>query len=309
MEENVAEDDQTVPLTQATQPGDDKDFILCSKIENGCDLASLKSLDEKSDASLDYSVLGRLNKSGHSSISSFSEVHALDMEPKLGRTEHGDDVSALMADAQNDVVVSADNLVKLTKEKSSCPAAFAAEQSWVTSVRKCSEFDDIDPTEVVVEFADESDGSNSPENKDSESMNTDNSDKDACVSFHNVTYLGSAGVNAPVSEIELKRTISIMRDHAAISFSIILAIGLSSDSSVRLIDPTSRTDIATYSTEKIIFWGKADDESKEKDCVAFNVSHGDETVYHCHVFKCAAEDIVSPLFVLLFSSLCILSGL
>ncbi len=84
---------------------------------------------------------------------------------------------------------------------------------------------------------------------------------------------------------------------------------LSSDSSVRLIDPTSRTDIATYSTEKIIFWGKADDESKEKDCVAFNVSHGDETVYHCHVFKCAAEDIVSPPFVLLFSSLCILSGL
>ncbi len=293
-QQSNAELDQTVPLTPVSQH-EDKDFFLCSKVENGSDIASLKSLDEKSDISLDYAMLGRLNKSGHSSISSFSELPALDIEPKLGKTEHGDDVSALMADAQKDVVFSPDGAVSSVLKDDAQPTD-EGHQTWMASVRKFSEFEDIDSSEVVLQFGAESDGSrsDSPMNKETDvsSNAPDATAKEACVLFHDITYLGSAGVNAPVSEIELKRTIAIMRDHAAVSFDIVLAIGLCANSTIRLIDPVSRADIATYDAEKIIFWGKADEDSKEKDCVAFNVSHGDEALYHCHVFKCPEEDTV-----------------
>eukprot|EP00794_Sanderia_malayensis_P016013 gene16013-17630_t len=287
--DQTVESNQTAVRTPSTQT-EDKDFYLPSKHENGSDIASVKSLDEKSDISLDYAMLGRLNKSGHSSISSFSDVAALDIEPKLGKSEHEHDVSALMADAQKDVIFSTDGSV-VSKDPSQTQQQ---QQSWVTSVRKDSEFEDIDSREVQFEH-DGSSESNSPLLKDGVPGSPDISSKEACVLFHDIIYLGSAGVNAPVSEIELKRTISIMREHAAVSFDIVLAIGLCENSTIRLIDPFSRTDIATYLTEKIIFWGKADDDSREKDCVAFNVSHVDESLYHCHVFKCPDEDTATKI--------------
>ena len=296
MDEDVGKfKDPIIPSTSVSQQ-DAKDFIVCSKTENGSDIASLKSLDDKSDISLDYGMLGRLNKSGHSSLSSFSEVQALDMEPTLGSSEHEHDVSVLMAEAQQDAFLPSQSSseLPLVKQQSASSTIEVSDQSWYSSVRKYSEYEDIDSSEAAVEFGEESDesGSNSPD-IDAENFTSEGNDKEACVLFHGITYLGSAGVNAPVSEIELKRTISIMRDHAAVSFEVILAVGLTANSAIRLIDPTSRCDIATYDTKKIIFWGKADDSGKEKDCLAFNVSHGDEPLYHCHVFKCAEEDTVS----------------
>lgn len=270
----------------------EKDFVLCSN--NGSDIASVKSLDEKSEGSLDFGLVGRVNKSAHSSIGSFSEVHGLDMEPKLGRTDHGDDVSTLMADAQKDVDAPSHGAYAFGAEDASKKPEMIEMDSgnWVAGVRKYSEFDDIDPSEVQVTFDDGSDASDELTNASVGRDQSDESVKEASVSYLGITYLGSACVNAPVSELELKRTISIMRDHASISIDVILAIGLSSDGYVKLIDPQSRIDIASYDSKKIIFWGKADDESREKDCVAFNVSHGDDS-FHCHVFKCVGEDTVS----------------
>eukprot|EP00795_Rhopilema_esculentum_P010495 gene10495-19207_t len=264
----------------------EKDFIMCS--QNGSDIASVKSLDEKSDNSLDFGFPGRTDKSGHSSISSFSEVHSLDMEPKLGKTEHEDDVTTLMADAQLDVEPTDLNSISEDKCRIS-PVVSVQGQSWFSSMRKYSEYEDVDSSEVQVSFVDDSDGSDEATNNAIEISMVDSGLKDACVFYHNVTYLGSSSVNAPVSEIELKRTISIMRDHANISLDVILAVGLSSDGCIRLIDPVSRQDMATYDAKQVIFWGKADDESKEKDCVAFNVAHGEDS-FHCHVFRCDEED-------------------
>ena len=285
--------DQNDQATSHPQSGE-KEFVICP--QNGSDIASVKSLDEKSDASLDYGLVGRINKSGHSSISSFSEVHPFDMEPKLGKTEHGDDVSALMADAQKDVDGSPEGS---NEEGNISPLVKYDDQRWFSTIRKYSEFEEIKDSEVAANDSEDSDEATN-NSVETSLMATDGSNKDAFVFYHGITYLGSASVNAPVSEIELKRTISIMRDHANISIDVILAVPLSPEGTVRLIDPSSRADMAAYETNKIIFWGKADEESKEKDCVAFNVSHGDDTMYHCHVFKCAEEDIVSLSFIIAY---------
>ena len=290
MDEKFAE--ASSPGSQTNQPHhSEKDFVLCPN--NGSDIASVKSLDEKSDNSLDFGLVGKINKSGHSSISSFSEVHGLDLEPKLGKTDHGDDVTTLMADAQLDTDAPPQGNQSCGNEaRENVPMKDLTGSNWQAGIRKYSEFEDIDPSEVQVTFDDESDGSDDTTNNAVERILPEESAKEACISYPSITYLGSACVNAPVSELELKRTISIMRDHANICIDVTLAIGLTSDGSIRLIDPQSRTDIASYDAKKIIFWGKADDDSREKDCVAFNVSHGDES-FHCHVFKCAEEDTVS----------------
>ena len=272
---------------QVNQPANsEKDFVVCPN--NGSDIASIKSLDEKSDNSLDFGLVGRINKSGHSSISSFSEVHGLDLEPKLGKTDHGDDVPTLMAEAQLDVDF-------LSPAQQGCSIDETGRHLQMVDMHhtKYSDYEDIDPCEVEVQFdEEESDGSDDVTNDSVGKLVAEENAKDACVFYHGITYLGSACVNAPVSELELKRTISIMRDHANISIDVILGIGLTAEGNIRLIDPQSRIDIACYGAKRIIFWGKADDDSREKDCVAFNVSHGDET-FHCHVFKCTEEDTVS----------------
>ena len=268
----------------------EKDFVVCSN--NGSDIASVKSLDEKSENSLDFGSVGRVYKSAHSSISSFSEVHGIDMEPRLGKTDHEDDVTTLMADAQQDVDAPSTQNLEEEDAKNDKGSENAADNSWMAKIRKFSEFDDIDPAEVHVTFDDASDASDEVTNNAVENNSCEESAKDACVLYHGITYFGSSCVNAPVSELELKRTISIMRDHANVSLDVILAVGLSLDGHIRLIDPQTRVDIALYDAKRIIFWGKADEESREKDCVAFNVSHDDET-FQCHVFKCAEEDTVS----------------
>lgn len=287
MEEKVGAGNQT------NQPSNsEKDFVVCPN--SGSDIASIKSLDEKSDNSLDFGLVGRINKSGHSSISSFSEVHGLDLEPKLGKTDHGDDVPTLMAEAQLDVDFPslAHQFCDNEEAKENVLMEDMHSANWTSEVRKYSDYEDIDPSEVQVQLDDESDGSDEATNDSVGKLASDDDVNDACVFYHGITYLGSACVNAPVSELELKRTISIMRDHANISFDVILGIGLTCEGSVRLIDPLSRKDIACYDAKSIIFWGKADDDSREKDCVGFNMSHGDES-FHCHVFKCAEEDTVS----------------
>ena len=291
---------------QMNQPlHSEKDFVVCPK--SGSDIASIKSLDEKSDNSLDFGLVGRINKSGHSSISSFSEVHGLDMEPKLGKTDHGDDVPTLMAEAQLDVdffsLAHQTCYSEEAKEAVLMKRMHSNSTRWISDVRKYPDYEDIDPSEVQVQFDDESDGSDEVTNESVRRFISDDNVNDACVFYHGVTYLGSACVNAPVSELELKRTISIMHDHAKISIKVILGIGLTPEGSVRLIDPQTRKDIACYAAKMIIFWGKADDDSREKDCVGFNVSHSDEK-FHCHVFKCTEEDTVSMIYFQ-FNSKCV----
>ena len=120
--------------------------------------------------------------------------------------------------------------------------------------------------------------------------------------FSSITYLGSSTVNAPVSDTELKRTMAILRQQSRVAVDIILSVGGSFNGEVKLLDPQNRMVIATYELQKILFCGRGDDESDEQDCFAFNTSHGNSDIFHCHVFRClesgAVSDAVRCLFCL-----------
>ena len=118
-------------------------------------------------------------------------------------------------------------------------------------------------------------------------------DDDDAVLFSGITYLGSSTVNAPVSEIELKRTMSILREQTEVTIDVLLSVGSTSDSIIRLMDPETQTDIATYRIQRILFCGRGDADGSEKDCFAFNTVHGDSEIFHCHVFRCEDPEKVS----------------
>lgn len=118
------------------------------------------------------------------------------------------------------------------------------------------------------------------------------------VEFGKVTYLGSSTVDAPVSEIELKRTMTILREQSQVTIDVVLIIGSTSEGKIRLVDPETMTDIATYKVQKILFCGRGDADGEEKDCFAFNTVHGEPDIFHCHVFRCLEPEMVSGLHVI-----------
>ena len=115
---------------------------------------------------------------------------------------------------------------------------------------------------------------------------SDDESDDNAILFDGITYLGSSTVNAPVSEIELKRTMSILREQTEVTIDVLLYVGSTSEGMIRLKDPESQADIATYRIQRILFCGRGDAEGGEKDCFAFNTVHGDSDIFHCHVFRC-----------------------
>lgn len=125
----------------------------------------------------------------------------------------------------------------------------------------------------------------------------DESDENA-VLFDGVTYLGSSTVNAPVSEIELKRTMSILREQTNVTIDVLLYVGSTADGMIRLMDPSTRADIATYRIQRILFCGRGDAEGSENDCFAFNTVHGHSEIFHCHVFRCEDPEKVSMFIVI-----------
>ena len=325
------EDTTNHGTNNSSSPAFDREYIYVADNENGSDIGSLKSIHSNDEKFDDAPSLGKISKSCGSSISSFTDVHIPDIEPKLEKDDNEQDVSALLEEA---ISSQHDGLCQMTSSRypqtpphdSLCQMTSTRYPAFQPDIglsasdgtdscrdeqdgsRRHSEYEDIDATEAETGSCQNGDfriraqsdkemssssGSTSPDTNNQRNRSSSEGEaKDACVLFHGITYLGSATVNAPVSEIELKRTISIMRDHAVISIDVILAIGLAANGLVRLVDPVSRTDIASYNSDKICFWGKGDEETREKDSVAFNVSHGEEEMFHCHVFKCEEEDAV-----------------
>ena len=212
-----------------------------------------------------------ISKTSSTTNLSISDVQSDDFMPTLGQSEHGEDVSKLVAEAQMD--------------------------DFITDYYANDKDHQEDHTDGFQHKM--SNGSESPNSSDEE-KSSEGCDKDACVLFHGITYLGSSNIDAPMGDLELKRSISVLRDHTEGCIDIILSVSLNPSGTIKLIDPDSRTDIATYNVTNICFWGKGDSDSVDKDCLAFNISQGKEDVmYQCHVFKCNEEDDVSS-HVLLF---------
>lgn len=135
-----------------------------------------------------------------------------------------------------------------------------------------------------------------PEQGDSEvsSPFTPVADEDSVV-FNKLTYLGCASVNAPRSEVEALRMMSILRSQCQISLDVTLSVPNVSEGTVRLLDPQTNTEIANYPIYKILFCVRGHDGTPESDCFAFTESHYNAELFRIHVFRCEIQEAVSRI--------------
>uniref|UniRef100_A0A2K5I0Q6 Rab GTPase-activating protein 1 n=1 Tax=Colobus angolensis palliatus TaxID=336983 RepID=A0A2K5I0Q6_COLAP len=119
-------------------------------------------------------------------------------------------------------------------------------------------------------------------------------DEDSVV-FSKLTYLGCASVNAPRSEVEALRMMSILRSQCQISLNVTLSVPNVSEGIVRLLDPQTNTEIANYPIYKILFCVRGHDGTPESDCFAFTESHYNAELFRIHVFRCEIQEAVSRI--------------
>ncbi|XP_064249828.1 rab GTPase-activating protein 1 isoform X1 [Passer domesticus] len=115
------------------------------------------------------------------------------------------------------------------------------------------------------------------------------------VVFSKLTYLGCASVNAPRSEVEALRMMSILRGQFQISLDVTLSVPNVSEGTVRLLDPQTNTEIANYPIYKILFCVRGHDGTPESDCFAFTESHYNAELFRIHVFRCEIQEAVSRI--------------
>lgn len=126
------------------------------------------------------------------------------------------------------------------------------------------------------------------------SLFTPVADEDSVV-FSKLTYLGCASVNAPRSEVEALRMMSILRSQCQISLNVTLSVPNVSEGIVRLLDPQTNTEIANYPIYKILFCVRGHDGTPESDCFAFTESHYNAELFRIHVFRCEIQEAVSRI--------------
>ncbi|KAK5900762.1 hypothetical protein CgunFtcFv8_025694 [Champsocephalus gunnari] len=119
-------------------------------------------------------------------------------------------------------------------------------------------------------------------------------DEDSVV-FSQLTYLGCASVNAPRSELEALRMMSILRGQCQLPLDVTLSVPGVSEGTVRLLDPNTSTEIANYPIYKILFCVRGHDGTPESDCFAFTESHFNAEIFRIHVFRCQIHEAVSRI--------------
>ncbi|CAB1352097.1 unnamed protein product [Coregonus sp. 'balchen'] len=119
-------------------------------------------------------------------------------------------------------------------------------------------------------------------------------DEDSVV-FNKLTYLGCASVNAPRSEVEALRMMTILRGQCQLPLDVTLSVPGVSEGTVRLLDPQTSTEIASYPIYKILFCVRGHDGTPESDCFAFTESHYNAEIFHIHVFRCEIQEAVSRI--------------
>uniref|UniRef100_A0A8C5C0J9 RAB GTPase activating protein 1 n=1 Tax=Gadus morhua TaxID=8049 RepID=A0A8C5C0J9_GADMO len=115
------------------------------------------------------------------------------------------------------------------------------------------------------------------------------------VVFSQLTYLGCASVNAPRSEVEALRMMSILRGQCNLPLDVVLSVPGVSEGTVRLLDPVTSTEIANYPIYKILFCVRGHDGTTESDCFAFTESHFNSEIFRIHVFRCQIPEAVSRI--------------
>lgn len=235
------------------------------------------------------------SKSLGSSVSSFADVIIPEMEATLEKGPTEKEVQDLVEDAKKDFMHSSAVVEEVNSD------AWKATERHVRNSLVVEGHQLLNTTEDVelIKQGSSSNGqaqvtslsqlSSEEAVQGSSSTQPSQSDKGSdgnAIIFDGITYLGSSTVNAPVSEIELKRTMAVLREQTEVTIDVLLYVGSTSDGMIRLKDPETHADIATYHIQRILFCGRGDAEGNESDCFAFNTIHGDSDIFHCHVFRC-----------------------
>lgn len=112
------------------------------------------------------------------------------------------------------------------------------------------------------------------------------------VFFSGINYLGSSTVDAPVSETEANRKMSILKTQAGEPVPIILQIPPDNTGNIMFKDPASNQILTAFSIRHVLFCARGDTSTEINDCLALNVIHKRSGVYHCHVFQCQISEAV-----------------
>lgn len=252
----------------------------------------------------------QLPKSDGSSLSSYTEVDSLPQSPGVEMTMAHSDMKKLLHEAgkesgessvEDSCSLFGSKNEKMLQRDIQSRSVVVEEKQFRDGIKLVNnENSHNEDKEVAPESSAEIIENKSDEIKETpaqdEEISTDSCsfiDEKNATLFHEITYLGSTSVNAPVSDIELKRTMAILKQQSTVAMDIVLSVSALFDGVVKFFDPKNQTVIATYHMQKILFCGRGDENGTEEDCFAFNICHGSSDVFHCHVFRCLGNANVS----------------
>ncbi|XP_040216332.1 rab GTPase-activating protein 1-like isoform X2 [Rana temporaria] len=122
-----------------------------------------------------------------------------------------------------------------------------------------------------------------------------NPPEEESVSFHKLSYLGHMKVSAPRSETEAVRAMASMRATCSSAVTVTLYVPNVPEGSVRIMDQSTNSEIASFPIYKILFCVRGRDGTSECDCFAFTSREQDTDDFHIHVFSCEIKEAVSRI--------------
>ncbi|XP_073499497.1 rab GTPase-activating protein 1-like isoform X1 [Phyllobates terribilis] len=129
-----------------------------------------------------------------------------------------------------------------------------------------------------------------------------NPPEEESVSFHKLSYLGHMKVSAPRSETEALRAMSSMRAQCSAPITVTLYVPNVAEGSVRIVDQSSNTEIASFPIYKVLFCVRGQDGTSECDCFAFTSRDLDTDEFQIHVFSCEIKEAVSRILYSFFTA-------
>ncbi|CAG5123850.1 unnamed protein product, partial [Candidula unifasciata] len=91
---------------------------------------------------------------------------------------------------------------------------------------------------------------------------------------------------------------AILNQQSQMSIPVALSVPATSEGIVRLLEPATNSDIATFRIHRILFCARGPSETAERQCFAFTCSHGDSAenaIFQCHVFRCDIPEAVPKI--------------
>ncbi|XP_033643488.1 rab GTPase-activating protein 1-like isoform X1 [Asterias rubens] len=119
-----------------------------------------------------------------------------------------------------------------------------------------------------------------------------------CTLFSRIIYLGAASVNAPKSEMEATKKMTILKQQQSQNaIEIVLSVPRTSEGSVRLLEPDGKSEISAYRITTILFCCRGREGTGISDCFAFTCGHGnrDSQLFQCHIFRCEVPEAVQRI--------------